>query len=169
MATFDATDQRAHAAAWLDLLSGAGSPQQPIELPVLSGSMAPAIPAGATLLVVAATWDTTRTGDVVIVRTGTTLVAHRRLLSGRLAGRSTVYQKGDANPSGQWTAGERIVGVATGVRNPDGAWTDLTTAAARAAGRRLAQNSLAADLRHRLVTAARRMRTWLKASMRNID
>jgi hypothetical protein len=168
MAAYDEIDGRAQAAAWLDLLGGAGSSRQIVALPVLSGSMAPAVPPGATLEVVAAAWHTTRDGDIVIVRDGVALVAHRRLLGGRIGGRGAVYQKGDANLTGRWEPGERIVGVATGVRGADGVRIDLTTAAARAAARRSARESLAADLRHRLLAAPRRICAWLRTGTRNI-
>jgi hypothetical protein len=118
MAAYDEIDGRAQAAAWLDLLGGAGSSRQIVALPVLSGSMAPAVPPGATLEVVAAAWHTTRDGDIVIVRDGVALVAHRRLLGGRIGGRGAVYQKGDANLTGRWEPGERIVGVASGSISP---------------------------------------------------
>ena len=169
MTTNDQTDDREQAAAWLDLLAGTATPGQTIELPVLSGSMAPVVPLGATLLVVTASWRETCDGDIVILREGTTLVAHRRLLGGNIAGQSVVYQKGDTNATGRWIDGEQIVGLATGVRTADGARTDLTTAASRTSARRLACRNLAADLRHRLLAAPRRIRAWLKTGTRNSD
>ena len=107
--------------------------------------------------------------DIVILREGTTLVAHRRLLGGNIVGRSVVYQKGDTNATGQWVDGEQIVGLATGVRTADGARTDLNTAASRTSARRLARRNLAADLQYRLFAAPRRIRAWLKTGTRNSD
>ena len=169
MTTYDQTDDREQAAAWLDLLTGTASPGQTIELPVLSGSMAPLVPLGATLLVVTASWRETRDGDIVILREGTTLVAHRRLLGGKIAGRSVVYQKGDTNATGQWADGEQIVGLATGIRTADGARTDLTTATSQTSARHLARRKLAADLQYRLLAAPRRILAWLKTGTKNSD
>ncbi|MCB1182676.1 hypothetical protein KDM41_04525 [bacterium] len=107
--------------AWLALTGQVPAPSGPLELPLLTGSMAPAIPAGATLLIAATSGAAVRGGDVAVFREGDRLVAHRVLLVLRAGPVDLVLEKGDANRRGRWRRGRTVCGRVTGFRTPDGA------------------------------------------------
>jgi len=114
------SDNPSRGASWLDLLIGQGPPGREHELPVLSGSMAPTIPAGSTLVVRAASWRESHDGEVVVFRDEQSLVAHRRLLALPYLTGALILQKGDTNATAGWIDATRIVGIAAAVRLPDG-------------------------------------------------
>ncbi len=135
---------------WYALLRGRLSPGERVELPVLSGSMAPLLPIGSRIRIEASGGRDSSPGDIVVFSDGHSLTAHRVLLVLRLPGRCLVYQKGDANLRGAWTDARRIVGRVVGGERPDGGCADLDSPAGRCEARRSARRNLRRDLKGRL-------------------
>ncbi len=106
-------DREERLDAWLALTGHAIAPQAPVRLPMLSGSMLPAIPVGAFLEVEPATGEHCRPGDIVVYRAGDKLVAHRIIWRISLGGRRLFFEKGDTNKRGSWIRGARICGLVT--------------------------------------------------------
>ena len=92
---------------WLGLTGQAPLPRGPLILPVLSGSMRPAIQVGSRIRIAAASAPECRVGDVVVYIDEERLVAHRVLW--RMAGR--LFVKGDANRHGHWVPPGRVKGI----------------------------------------------------------
>jgi hypothetical protein len=130
--------------------TASGSARRLYLLPVLSGSMRPDIPVGATLGISTTARAAPRDGDVIVFRQGDALVAHRRLWAVTAGPLALIYQKGDASPRGGWIDRKAVVGRVVELRLPDGEVRDLTTLASRQRALVQARRSLAADLRHRL-------------------
>lgn len=141
-------------SGWYTLLRGRLPPGERVELPVLSGSMAPLLPIGSRLRVEAAGARDSGPGDIVVFSDGHSLTAHRVLLVLRLPWRCLVYQKGDANPRGAWIDGRRIVGRVVDGDRPDGVRADLDSSGARREARRLAWRFLRWDVKGRLFGSA---------------
>ena len=139
---------------WYALLRGRLSPGERVELPVLSGSMAPLLPIGSRLRIEAAGARDVGPGDIVVFSDGRCLTAHRVLFVLSLPRRRLVYQKGDANPRGVWTDARRIVGRVVGGDHPDGGRTDLDSPGVRREARRLARRYLRWDVKRRLFGAS---------------
>ena len=97
--------------AWLGLTGQAPLPDKPLVLPVLSGSMRPAINLGSQILIDPCDATCCRVGDVTVYLDGDRLVAHRVLgfLGNKRYG--WVFQKGDANRYGHWIRTDKIKGV----------------------------------------------------------
>jgi len=140
----------ADLSIWYALLRGRLAPGERVELPVLSGSMAPLLPIGGRARIEAAGAGAGGPGAIVVFSDGRSLTAHRVLLALRLPGRRLVYQKGDANFRGAWTDARRIVGRVTGCDHPDGGHADFDSPDARRESRRLARRYLRWDLQGRL-------------------
>ena len=155
------SDKRGRGASWLDLLTGQGPPGRQHDLPVLSGSMLPLIPAGSTLVVKAASWPESRSGEIIVFRAEQSLVAHRYLLALPYPSGTLILQKGDANRTAGWIDATRIVGIVTAVRLPDGQVLELDTPAHAAVAKCQARQQLMADLRYRLLYWPRRIKGWL--------
>ncbi len=119
-----AADDLARRAAQLDAwpaLSGHGPvPGALVRLPMLSGSMAPALPCGCELAIDPLGASRARVGDVVVLRLDDRLVAHRVLAWRRRDGRRWLLEHGDANPRGAWQPVDRVVGLVVGARATDG-------------------------------------------------
>ncbi len=98
--------------AWLALTGQVPSPEGSVRLPMLSGSMLPAIPVGHILVIEICTHAACRMGDVVVFVEGEHLVAHRLLTKGFWP---WLLEKGDINPTGHWLHQGRIRGRVTGV------------------------------------------------------
>lgn len=96
---------------WLGLTGQAPLPQGPLLLPVLSGSMRPAIPLGSTIRIKAGNGSLCRVGDVTVYLEGNRLVAHRVLWIVGLGKARWIFQKGDANRFGHWIAAADVKGV----------------------------------------------------------
>jgi len=105
--------------AWLALTGQVPAPRQPVSLPLLTGSMVPAIPVGASLRIAVAPDGPCCPGDVVVFLEGDTLVAHRVLLVLRCGGWNWVLEKGDANPRARWRRGTEICGQVVGFTADD--------------------------------------------------
>lgn len=106
--------------AWLVLTGQAAAPDGPVELPMLTGSMAPAIPVGARLRIRAGAPAEVRAGDVLVFRVGERLVAHRAVLVLGSGPRQVVLEKGDANTGANWRPLEAVCGRVCGFTAPDG-------------------------------------------------
>ena len=90
-------------------------PGQPVALPMLSGSMNPAIPVGSKLQILVQKETECRVGDVVVFLDGEKkLTAHRILLVLRLGYWQYALEKGDSNPLGRWRHAKDIHGRVLG-------------------------------------------------------
>lgn len=108
-----ATDPAASAErldAWLALVKRTAASED-VRLPMLTGSMLPAIPPGATLVITPRSAGPFRRGEVVVFGDEDRLIAHRLLLRLRLPGLNLIFEKGDNNPRGGWIRPDRIRGV----------------------------------------------------------
>lgn len=114
--TAPAPGQEARLDAWLALTGQIPTPDAPVELPLLSGSMAPAIPVGAVLRI-ATSPEPCQAGDVVVFRQGERLIAHRILLVLRAGPWSWLLEKGDANRLGHWRQDADVRGRVVGFRS----------------------------------------------------
>lgn len=106
--------------AWL-ALTGQAAADGPLRLPMLSGSMSPALPVGCVLEIVPADGAGARTGDVVVLERAGRLVAHRVLLRAGRGRRGWVLEMGDANRRAHWRPAREVVGRVQGARAADGA------------------------------------------------
>ncbi len=91
--------------AWLALTGQIPAPPDPVELPLLTGSMCPAIPVEALLKIDVASARTCHAGDVVVFLDNQEehrLVAHRVLLVLRAGPWRWLLEKGDANHHAKW-------------------------------------------------------------------
>jgi len=157
----DAADRLDAAAAWWRLFHGRLAPDERVDMPMLSGSMAPVLPVGSTLIIAGAHGEVCRVGDVVVFRDDDRLVAHR-LLWGWPPGRARAFlQAGDGVSPVGWISTRAVLGLVVAVRGPDQSTRDLRSPEARREGCRLARRRL-----RRLVTAPwlgplRKGKAWL--------
>lgn len=119
-AAADLARRAAQLDAWLALTGQAPVPGALVRLPMLSGSMAPALPCGCELVIDPLGGARARVGDVVVLRVDDHLVAHR-VLGWRLrGGRRWLLEHGDANARGAWQPCERVVGLVIGATTASG-------------------------------------------------
>ena len=112
----DPQDRRRDFDAWLALAAPGADFPGTVSLPMLTGSMAPLIPVGARLEIVAARRRNFGVGDVVVFERATRLVAHRLVFSLGF-GRDTLYlEKGDRNLGLGLVRRHDVRGVVTGWR-----------------------------------------------------
>lgn len=131
--TADAAEAGRRAAqfdAWLVLTGQAPAPAGLVRLPMLSGSMSPALPRGCTLGIDPRDPHGFAPGDVVVMALDGRLVAHRALLRLRWRGQAGLLEMGDANPRGAWRAAQVVVGRV--VQATTAAGTPLPAPASRA-------------------------------------
>jgi hypothetical protein len=103
--------------AWLALTGQARAAGGNVRLPMLSGSMYPALPRGCTLVIEPlANGGTATSGQVAVLARDGRLVAHRVLL--RMGAR--VLEMGDANRRATWRPAAEIVGRVVGALAVDG-------------------------------------------------
>jgi len=88
--------------AWLALTGQVPPPTAPVILPMLSGSMVPAIPVGAQLQISVQMGAICQAGDVAVFLDGDKLTAHRILWSWSAGPWPWILEKGDANAAGRW-------------------------------------------------------------------
>lgn len=136
--------------AWLALTGQTPPPTEPVWLPMLSGSMAPAIPLGTWLRIVVDANHCSRTGEVVIFEVDGKLVAHRILMVLRLGSWTRILEKGDANPLGTWRSASLIRGWVAGVAPDTDEPVTIPT------NHELARRGLRTHLRQSLLNLARR-------------
>lgn len=132
--------------AWLALAGGGAAATGPLRLPMLSGSMHPALPRGCTLVIEPLAKPPghgdgngdepgPRPGDVAVFARDGRLVAHRVLRRARRGGATWLLEMGDANRRGDWRPQAEAVGLVVGAEAADG--TPLPPPASRALARRL--------------------------------
>ncbi|MBK8165025.1 MAG: S24/S26 family peptidase [bacterium] len=143
--------------AWLALAAGGAAPAavgspRLLRLPMLTGSMHPALPRGCTLLIAplargpaAGGRGAPSTGDVVVFARDGRLVAHRVLRRAQRGGRTWLLEMGDANRRGAWRPVDEAVGLVVGAEAADGA--PLRPPVSRARARRLLVRHWVAVLR----------------------
>ena len=103
-----------------------------LELPVLSGSMAPFLKPGGRILMDCSLPAEPRPGDIIVFHEAGRLVAHRLVLRLRLPGNCLLYQRGDSGGAGHWVREKQVIGVVQTSRDADG--TLLYERAGRGAG-----------------------------------
>ena len=133
--TADAADSGPLAAqfdAWLVLTGRSPAPAGPVRLPMLSGSMSPALPRGCLLEIDPRDPHGFAPGDVVVMAVDGRLVAHRALLRLRWRGQPTLLEMGDANPRGAWRPAGLVVGRVVGAVTAEGTPLPAPTSRARA-------------------------------------
>jgi hypothetical protein len=97
---------------WIHLFSGNLQPGSVIELPVLSGSMAPLLCPGDRIKIWCVPWKKCHIGDMIIFKEGKRFTVHRLLFRLVLGGIYILYQKGDQNRKGSFISPKQIVGKA---------------------------------------------------------
>jgi hypothetical protein len=153
----DSADRLDAAANWWRLFHDRLASDERVELPMLTGSMAPNLPVGSTLIIASVRGETCRVGDVVVFRDGERLVAHR-LLWGWPPGRPRRFlQAGDGISPLGWVAATAVLGIVVAIRDTDQTTRDLRLPRARREGVRLAQRRL----RGMFLTPLRKGKTWL--------
>ena len=116
----DVARRAAQLDAWLALTGRGPVPGGLVRLPMLSGSMAPALPCGCELVIDPLGGARARVGDVVVLALDERLVAHR-VLGWRLRrGQRWLLEHGDANGRGAWQPAAHVVGLVVGATMPDG-------------------------------------------------
>jgi hypothetical protein len=137
------------------------TPDDRVEMPMMSGSMTPILPVGATLIITGVRPGACRTGDIVVFHDGERLIAHRLLL-GWPPGRARVFlQAGDGVSALGWIAARSILGLVTAVRGPDQLPRDLRLPEARREGARLARRRLRRIVSEPWLEPLRKGRAWL--------
>lgn len=110
--------------AWLALTGqAAAGPGATVRLPMLTGSMHPALPRGCTLLIAPLGSEPARRlvrGDVAVFARGGRLVAHRVLLESVRDGVPSLLEMGDANRRGAWRPAADAVGLVIGAEDARG-------------------------------------------------
>lgn len=139
-------DREIQLDAWLALTRQTPTPAAPVRLPMLSGSMAPAIPMGAILEIRVEAPRDCRAGEVVVFQVGDKLIAHRVLLVLKLGPWRCVLEKGDANPGGNWLSHTLVRGRVISVVRDD------AEPAVNPTSPDLARRGLREHIRHYLIT-----------------
>jgi len=80
-------------------------------LPMLSGSMAPALLPGDVLTVRPASSANIHRGDIVVLRIGNKLIAHRLVFVTRLGRIVVLVEKGDANNAASFVDPGSVAGI----------------------------------------------------------
>jgi signal peptidase I len=93
---------------WLELISGQLDGES--VLPLLSGSMSPALLPGDMLVMHPLCGKRAHVGDILVFREGFKLVAHRLIFAFRLFSIALYVEKGDANPMPTFIHSRQIVG-----------------------------------------------------------
>lgn len=106
--------------AWLALSAPGADFPGTVSLPLLTGSMAPAIPVGARLLIASAQRRRFGPGDVVVFTRDGKLIAHRLLFALGTGGGGLYLEKGDWNPHAGLIRRRDVRGVVTGWYAPGG-------------------------------------------------
>ncbi len=119
-AAADVARRAAQLDAWLALTGQGPVPGALVRLPMLSGSMAPALPCGCDLVIDPLGAPRARVGDVVVLALDDRLVAHRVLGWRVRGGQRWLLEHGDANGRGAWQPADRIKGLVVGATQPDG-------------------------------------------------
>jgi hypothetical protein len=128
----DAGKRAAQFDAWLQLTGQSPAPAGLVQLPMLSGSMSPALPRGCTLEIDPRDPHGFAPGEVVVLALDDRLVAHRVLLRVRWRGQVRLLEMGDANPRGAWRSAEQVVGRVVRAVTSEGAPLPAPTSRGRA-------------------------------------
>ncbi len=150
--------------SWLALTGEDHTSEDPIRLPMLSGSMLPHIPVQSVIHINKTKARYCRPGDVVVYRVGDRLVAHRLLLRLGWPSALHIFEKGDANDRGSWIRGHQVLGLAMAVELKDG-----EPAQPLRCDPNLAFAGLWADFLHRVLAFPRRLKRWIFSSRSGSD
>lgn len=132
--------------SWLVLLNHNSRLGKVYSLPVLSGSMLPALVPGKQIRIRRTGWRKCHRGDIVVFRQGHRLTAHRLLLRVGFGTKRFVFQKGDSAQFGMWIRADEVVGLVVEAQNDDGRTVHLHTAYERKRNRTIADKQLLLDL-----------------------
>jgi hypothetical protein len=135
---------------WLLLLDQSSQSGQYYSLPVLSGSMLPVLIPGKKIRIKRACWRNCHRGDIVVLKEGHRLTAHRLLLHMKIGKNWFIFQKGDSVPFGSWISADAVVGLVIKKQNADGSYVDLRSQYERKRNRTVADKQLLLDLYARL-------------------
>jgi len=105
---------------WIDLLS-VNVTDAEIELPVLSGSMDPFLPAGKMAVIRKISRNEIgklKAGTIIVYRKGYNFTAHRMLL--RFPFINYIYEKGDRNRFGSFIKYDAVSGIVCSVKDKNG-------------------------------------------------
>ena len=105
---------------WLDLIKGTYENGDIVELPVISGSMAPVIFPGKKIKIMCLKNPVINAGDIIVFKDNKNLTSHRLLIKLSLFNRQFLYQKGDSNRFGSWINISQLVGVVVCAQNESG-------------------------------------------------
>jgi len=118
-----------------------GSSRELVMLPLLTGSMAPAILPGDILCISPIGSRMVHTGDIAVFLKDGRLTAHRIIFAFRLCGQGLMLEMGDANRSATLLNPQSVLGTVVALHRGS-AHISLAGAAARLQGRRLAYTRL---------------------------
>lgn len=128
----DGGKRAAQFDAWLRLTGQSPAPAGLVQLPMLSGSMSPALPCGSTLEIDLRDPHGFAPGEVVVLALDGRLVAHRVLLRVRWRRQVRLLEMGDANPRGDWRPAHLVVGRVVRVTTSEGVPLPAPTSRGRA-------------------------------------
>lgn len=111
------------AESFIDFLSGAS--EEPVWLPVLTGSMAPTLIPGDEVLAAPCGWKECSVGEIIVFRHQRSLIAHRLIAEIPFAPGGLLLQQGDGMHRGSLIRGRDIAGKCL-VRRRSGTETSLT-------------------------------------------
>ncbi len=146
---------------WIDMLSGNISGTD-VELPVLSGSMAPFLPVDSIAVVRFISKEDISSlgfGTIIVYRTKFRLTAHRMIM--RIPLTDYVYEKGDRNRFGSFIRCGEIIGIVSSVKQNNGLIHDFFTKSEKMKAKRAAVRSLLGLIKHKALTPARRIKNVL--------
>lgn len=139
------------AESFINFLSG--SAEEPVWLPVLTGSMAPTLIPGDEVLAAPCSWKECSVGEIIVFRHRRSLIAHRLIAAVPFAPGGLLLQQGDGMEQGSLIRGKALAGRCL-ARRRAGIETSLTVTAEN--------RKLAAINRRRLrKETARKVLKWL--------
>ena len=153
--------------SWLELAYGDPDQVKQITLPVLSGSMAPTILPGDSIVVKHTSPERCRIGDIVVFRQDKHLTAHRMLLKITVPKGTYIFQKGDSNRFGNWIKSDLVVGIVSEAIHISGQSMQFTSESERQHSLRMARWHIFLDCIERILylprlLVPRRMKMYIK-------
>ncbi len=155
-------DKESSVPAWLDLLSGTLNHGAVVELPMLSGSMVPVLIPEKKVKIKYLSVPDVHTGDIIVLKDGNTLTAHRLLIRFSFCSRRFFYQKGDNNRFGSWINRDQIIGIVTSAQDISDEYIDLTSPVIKKQARSKVFKQLIIVCWNILLIIPRGLKGWLK-------
>lgn len=133
-----------------------------VDLPVLSGSMAPLIMPGSSVRIRSCRPAEIKTGDIIVFKNGNSLTIHRLLIRIPFGGGLFIYQKGDANRFGSWIRSDRVVGVVDAVQDGSGPPVAVTHTTLSKTARKETYRQLGYTVMNMILELPRGIKQWLR-------